>query len=418
MRASRCRSHHSIARIHRYTLGKLRREIEPVEPRDFARFVFEWQRVAPGARVSGPDALAGVLAQLEGFEAPAASWETELLPARVGDYSPRWLDELCTSGRTVWTRLRPTAADARGGVLRATPILLLPRRSAAVWSGLPPAPTGEDRLGSRARRVAEFLAEHGASFFDDIAAGVRLLPAELEDALAELVVHGVVHGDSYAGLRALLVPPSRRAAKAARGRAGWFGVPDAGRWSLARRRLAPPAEPTSRGAALDSPALEHVARTLLRRYGVVCWRLLEREPAWLPPWRDLVRVLRKLEARGEIRGGRFIAGVAGEQYALPDAVAMLRQVRRRSGAGTLVCVAATDPANLLGSIVPGQRVARVPGARVLWRDGVPLATSVAGQVEWLAADVDAGERARLARAIAVEPFAQLEAWLHGERATA
>ena len=409
---------HLLARIHRYTLGKLRREIEPVEPRDFARFVFEWQRVAPGARVSGPDALAGVLAQLEGFEAPAASWETELLPARVGDYSPRWLDELCTSGRTMWTRLRPTVTDARGGTLRATPILLLPRRSAAVWSGLPPAPTGEDRLGSRARRVAEFLAEHGASFFDDIAAGVRLLPAELEDALAELVVHGVVHGDSYAGLRALLVPPSRRAAKAARGRAGWFGVPDAGRWSLARRRLAPPAEPTSRGAALDSPALEHVARTLLRRYGVVCWRLLEREPAWLPPWRDLVRVLRKLEARGEIRGGRFIAGVAGEQYALPDAVAMLRQVRRRSGDGTLVCVAATDPANLLGSIVPGQRVARVPGARVLWRDGVPLATSVAGQVEWLADDVDAAERSRLARAIAVEPFAQLDARLHGERATA
>jgi len=407
---------HLLARIHRYTLGRLRREIEPVEPRDFARFVFEWQHVAPGARVSGPDALAGVLAQLEGFEAPAASWETELLPARVGDYAPRWLDELCTSGRTLWMRLRPTAADARGGVLRATPILLLPRRSAGVWSGLPPAPSGEERIGSRARRVADFLAEHGASFFDDIAAEVRLLPAELEDALAELVVHGIVHGDSFAGLRALLVPPSRRAAKAARGRA-WSGVPDAGRWSLARRRAAPPAEMSSRAAALDAPALEHVVRTLLRRYGVVCWRLLEREPAWLPPWRDLVRVLRRLEARGELRGGRFIAGVAGEQYALPDAVAMLRQVRRRPGDGTLVCVAATDPANLLGSIVAGQRVARVPGARVLWRDGVPLATSVAGQVEWLAADVDPAERARLARAIAVEPFAQLEARLHGERAT-
>jgi ATP-dependent Lhr-like helicase len=384
---------HLLARIHRYTLGRLRREIEPVEPRDFARFVFEWQHVAPSAHVSGPDALAGVLAQLEGFEAPAASWETELLPARVADYAPRWLDELCTSGRTMWTRLRPTASDARGGTLRAAPILLLPRRSAVLWSGLAPTATHEERLGSRARRVADFLAEHGASFFDDIATGVRLLPAELEDALAELVVHGVVHGDSYAGLRALLVPPSRRAAKAARGRAGWFGVPDAGRWSLARRRVASSSEPPSPAAALDSPALEHVARTLLRRYGVVCWRLVEREPAWLPPWRDLVRVLRRLEARGEIRGGRFIAGVAGEQYALPEAVAMLRQVRRRPGDGMLVCVAATDPANLLGSVVPGQRVARVPGARVLWRDGVPLATSVAGQVEWLAADVDAVERA-------------------------
>jgi ATP-dependent Lhr-like helicase len=374
---------HLLARIHRYTLGRLRREIEPVEPRDFARFVFEWQHVAPGARVSGPDALAGVLAQLEGFEAPAASWETELLPARVGDYAPRWLDELCTSGRTVWTRLRPTAGDARGGVLRATPILLLPRRSAAIWSVLPPAPTGEERLGSRARRVADFLAEHGASFFDDIAAGVRLLPAELEDALAELVVHGVVHGDSYAGLRALLVPPSRRAAKAARGRAGWFGVPDAGRWSLTRRRAAPAAESTTRAAALDSPALEHVARTLLRRYGVVCWRLLEREPGWLPPWRDLLRVYRRLEARGEIRGGRFVAGFSGEQFALPDAVGLLRETRRRPASGEWVSLSGADPLNLIGILTPGQRLSALTANRVVYRDGLPVAALTGGKAQFL-----------------------------------
>jgi len=401
---------HLLARIHRATLGKLRREIEPVEPRDFARFLFEWQHVAATSRVSGREALAAVLAQLEGYEAPAASWEGELLPARIVDYAPPWLDELCTAGRTLWTRLRPSASDAqRSGTtsLRATPILLLPRRSAPLWAGLAPAPTGDDRVGSRARRVAEFLAGHGASFFDDVAAGTQLLRAELEDALAELVVRGLVHCDSYAGLRALLVPPSKRAAKKGgrRGRVAWFGIEDAGRWSLARRRGAT-APSSSNVGAPSSESVEHVARILLRRYGVVCWRLLEREPAWLPPWRDLVRVYRRLEARGEIRGGRFVAGLSGEQYALPDAVALLREVRRRPRDGSLVCLAAADPASLLGTLVPGQKVARVAGARVVYRDGAPLATSVGGEIEWLD-DVDARLRALVGRALAMEPSPQL-----------
>jgi len=321
--------------------------------------------------------------------------------------------------------LRPGSGEVRGNggtSLRATPILLLPRRAAALWTDLAPAAAGDDRLSSRARRVADFLAERGASFFDDTLAGVRLLPAELEDALSELVVRGLVHCDSYAGLRALLVPPSRRVAKAGRRRvrSGWLGIEDAGRWSLARPRAAAPtdasaAAPASRRA--EAPSLEHVARILLRRYGVVCWRLVEREPAWLPPWRDLVRVFRRLEARGEIRGGRFIAGVSGEQYAAADAVALLRQVRRRPHDGTLVCVAAADPANLLGTVVAGRKIARVAGARVLYRDGAPLATSVAGQVEWLD-EVEPTLRPVLARTLAMEPFAQLEPRLHAERARA
>jgi len=389
---------HLLARIHRYTLKRLRREIEPVEPRDFARFLFEWQRVGPASRVSGPDALAGVLGQLEGFEAPAAAWEAEILAARVSDYSSAWLDELCTAGRTLWTRLRPVGEGGKsaGASLRSTPVLLLPRRAAPVWSRLAGTRGDDADLGSRARLVAAHLATHGASFFDEIADAVRLLPAELEDALAELVVRGRVNCDSFAGLRALLVPAARRASTAARRRRGGsrLGVADAGRWSPIRSASSPADEPSrhavamSRGPAAaahkaDAEVIEHVARVVLRRYGVVCWRLLEREAAWLPPWRDLVRVYRRLEVRGEIRGGRFIAGLTGEQFALPEAIAQMREVRRRPAGDALVCLGASDPANLLGTVVPGAKVARVAGARVLFRDGVPIATSVGGIFEML-----------------------------------
>jgi ATP-dependent helicase Lhr and Lhr-like helicase len=384
---------HLLARIHRYTLKRLRREIEPVEPRDFVRFLFDWQRVGATSRVSGPDALAGVLGQLEGFEAPAAVWESEILPARVQDYASPWLDDLCTAGRTLWTRLRPLASEGRaaGTSLRSTPVLLLPRRAAPLWTRLAPSRADDAELGSRARLVAEHLAAHGASFFDEIVDGVRLLPAELEDALAELVVRGRVNCDSFAGLRALLVPAAKRSSAHARRRRGvtLMGIADAGRWSLIRSpaSAADDTQGKAKGASaptrVDADALEHVARILLRRYGVVCWRLLEREAAWLPPWRELVRVYRRLEARGEIRGGRFIAGLTGEQFALPEAIASMREIRRRPADDALVCLAASDPANLLGTVVPGPKVARIAGARVVWRDGVPVATSVGGEVEAL-----------------------------------
>lgn len=376
---------HLLARIHRYTLKRLRREIEPVEPRDFARFLFDWQRVSEATRVSGPEALSGVLAQLEGFEAPAATWEMELLPARVKDYAISWLDDLCTAGRTLWTRLRPNVSDSSGtrsgGSLRSTPILLLPRRTASLWSRLAPVPAEENGVSSRAQRVADYLAQHGASFFDEIADGAHLLRTELEDALAELVIRGRIHCDSYAGLRALLVPASKRSPSSSRHRrrVALFGIQDAGRWALIR----PPAASVSSATGNNPEAIEHIARTLLRRYGVVCWRLLEREAAWLPPWRELVRVYHRLEARGEIRGGRFIAGIPGEQFALPDAVGLMRQVRRRPLDGGFVRLSASDPANLLGTLIPGSKVPRVPGSRVLYRDGVPIATHTGGQVEFL-----------------------------------
>ncbi len=404
---------HLLARIHRYTLKRLRREIEPVEPRDFARFLFEWQHVSSTARVSGPEALAVVLSQLEGYEAPAAMWEAELLPARVNDYATSWLDELCTAGRVLWTRLRPASGDSRSGggaqSLRSTPILLLPRRAAALWTGLAPTPAEDPGLGSRAQRVAAYLADNGASFFDDIADGARLLRAEVEDALSELVARGRVRCDSYAGLRALLVPASKRASASnhRRRRVALFGIADAGRWLLTRQSSPADAPAAAAGARATAPVIpaesvEQVARILLRRYGVVCWSMLEREPAWLPPWRDLVRAYRRLEARGEIRGGRFIAGLSGEQFALPEAIAQMRLVRRQPPDEQLLCLAASDPANLLGTILAGAKVARVAGARVVYRDGVPIASSVGGQVALLV-PLHPHEQQAAVRALSLDP---------------
>ncbi|MDY0745611.1 DEAD/DEAH box helicase [Paucibacter sp. R3-3] len=396
---------HLLARIHRYTLQRLRREIEPVEPRDFMRFLFDWQQIGPGSQLEGAEALPAVLAALEGYEAPAQLWEAEILPARLRDYSSAWLDELCTAGRTTWTRLRPLTSSSSGNVgtsLRGTPVLLLPRRSAALWARIAPAPADETEFGHKARRLGDYLAMHGASFFDEMLQGTRLLPSELEDALAELVVRGRASCDSFAGLRALMVPPSKRSvsksASRHRSRRPLVGIEDAGRWSLIR--------PQHQDAAAED--IEHLVRTLLRRYGVIAWRLLEREAAWLPPWRELVRVCRRLEARGDLRGGRFIAGLSGEQFALPEAVARMREIRRRPLAedAPWICLAAADPANLLGTLLPGPRLPRTAGNRVLYRDGLPVATQVAGDFAPLV-EMTPAQKQTAARALLLGPAAVL-----------
>jgi ATP-dependent Lhr-like helicase len=362
---------HLLARIHRYTIGRLRREIEPVAPRDFMRFLLDWQHVTRATQVAGPDALAGVIAQLEGFEAAAGGWEAELLPARVSDYSIGWLDDLCRAGRVVWSRLR--LGTGSGGPVRSTPIVLLPRRQLPIWSAAAPAISEELPLSSRAQAVADALRDEGALFFDELASTTRLLRTELEDALGELVAAGRVTADSFAGLRALLLPASKRnGSRHRRARRHMMsGIEDAGRWSLARR----PTEQRN-----DADGLDHMARTLLRRYGVVSWRILEREAAWLPAWRDLRRVFHRLEARGEIRGGRFVDGLVGEQFALPEALAALRQIRHREHDGEMVCIAGTDPLNLVGTIIAGAaKVPAVLGTRIAIRDGMPLAAMIAGK---------------------------------------
>jgi ATP-dependent Lhr-like helicase len=379
-----------LARIHRYTLGRLRAEIEPVAARDFLRFLADWQRVTEKTRMEGPDALAAVLGQLEGFEAPAGAWETEILPARVAGYDPSWLDDHCLAGRIAWTRLRPRHArpDAgeRGpaspsGPVRTTPITLLARRHAPLWASLSPMPDLA-QASPLAQTIAGFIRDNGASFFDELVDGTKLLRPQVEEGLSELVALGLVNSDSFAGLRALLMPADRRRGggkRARRGRA-LFGMEDSGRWVLARR--ARPAQGEVRTPDAGE-AVEHLARTLLRRYGILFWRMLEREAAWLPPWRDLLRVYRRLEARGEIRGGRFVAGFSGEQFALPEAVGLLREIRRKPGSGEFLSLSGADPLNLVGILTPGPKLAALTSNRVLYRDGLPVALFAGGEVQFL-----------------------------------
>ncbi|MGQ7934958.1 DEAD/DEAH box helicase [Paraburkholderia sp. D1E] len=373
---------HLLARIHRYTVKRLRREIEPVERHDFMRFLFEWQHLTPDTRAEGRDALAAVLDQMEGFQAAAAAWEEDILPARVKAYANVSLDELCRAGKIVWTRLTERARSAAGPV-RSTPIVLLPRAQVRVWSALIDA-SKQPELSARAQRVYDTLSQHGAMFFDELLTEVSGLRIELENALGELVAAGLVNSDSFAGLRALLKPVAKRSAysssRRVRSSALIGGMDDAGRWALVSRQPVVAATETSSAhrQQFAPEVLEHVAMTLLRRYGVVFWRLLVREAEWLPPWRDLLRVFQRLEARGVIRGGRFVNGLAGEQFALPEAIPLLREVRRHANDGAFVCVAGTDPLNLAGTLLVGERVPAVAGNRVLYRDGVVVATLVAG----------------------------------------
>jgi len=400
-----------LARIHRYTVKRLRAEIEPVEARDFLRFLFEWQRVTPEGRMEGPDAVGAILAQLEGFEAPASSWETEILPNRITEYEPAWLDEQCLAGRFIWTRLAQRKSDSERSAapVRGTPIVLLARRNTRVWSSLTGA-VDSSNLSTKAQAVVDYIRTHGASFFDEIADGARLLPTQAEEALAELVALGIVNSDSFGGLRALLVPADRRRPAAGgrrRRRIALFGMDAAGRWTLVRRQPERSAgnpekrqgrdagQPLTENAEIDpqsnrpvallqdEEAIEHVARTLLRRWGVVFWRLLAREADWLPPWRDLLMCFRRLEARGEIRGGRFVAGFTGEQYAAPEAIGLLRDTRRKPHSQHHVSLSGADPLNLVGILTPGQRLPALSGNRVLYRDGIPVAVFAGGEVRFL-----------------------------------
>lgn len=366
---------HLLARIHRYTVKRLRREIEPVSLQDFMRFLLDWQCLSASTRLQGEAALAKLLEQLEGYSAPVGAWESDLLPARVKGYDPSWLDRTCRSGRTAWARL---AGSGKSTTLRATPIVLVPRARLALWRSLTSTNQAQV-LSMRAQKVEQVLIAQGAMFFDDLVHEVRLLRTEVENALQELVAAGRVNADSFAGLRALITPASKRQASSSRRGRGAFigGMDDAGRWALLQ----------TPGAALDE-AVEHVALTLLRRYGVVFWRLLQREADWLPSWRDLLRALQRLEARGQIRGGRFIEGLSGEQFALPEAIPALREARRRPIDGSLICVNASDPLNLVGTLMPlpdanplqcHKTVPAVPSNRVLYRDGLPVAALIAGK---------------------------------------
>ena len=362
-----------LARIHRYTIRSLRAEIEPVTSADFMRFLLEWQGITRDPRPEGVEALAAVVEQLEGFEVPACAWESDVLRIRLHEYDPNWLDSLCLAGRTQWLRLTPPKT-ATGAPVRATPIALLMRKNWALWrTWSQPAPE-HGELSHGAQLIAGYLATSGASFFDEIVTGTGLLRAQAEEGLGEMVAAGLVSADSFSGLRALLIPSERKRRLATRRRRiALFGLEDAGRWNLIRRQPAP----------AEANDLEPLAWILLRRYGVLFRRLLSREPEWLPPWHALLRVLRRLEAQGHIRGGRFVAGVTGEQFALPEAVAALRATRKRTPEEKLVSLSAADPLNLIGLLTGDARVPALATNRVLLRDGVPVAVHAGGQTQFL-----------------------------------
>jgi ATP-dependent Lhr-like helicase len=374
-----------LARIHRYTLHRLRSEIEPVTVADYQRFLFEWQGLGRHRR-RGIEAAAAVLAETQGIAAPAGAWEQELLPARLDDYHAEFLDQLTSSGAYVWMHpLLPAAAGARPRrLVRASPITILPRGSLHDWLTLQSAAeTSPPGLSIPAERVAAALTGSGALFFVEIVQATGLLRVQAEEALAELAAAGRVSSDSFRGLRALITPQSRRRGFHGRARHHGPDLDSAGRWALIR--------PASVDGAARAAAVEHAARSLLRRYGVVCRRVLEREQV-VPGWRELLGCYRAWEARGEIRGGRFVEGLGGEQFALDEALTLLRRIRREAGAADWLVVAAADPLNLAGILTPGGRIAAVAGHRLVYRGGVPVASVVARRLEWLV-DLSAHEQA-------------------------
>ncbi|HXH38965.1 MAG TPA: ATP-dependent DNA helicase, partial [Thermoanaerobaculia bacterium] len=300
-----------LARIHRYTLNRLRAEIEPVTSADFMRFLFVWQHVAKSSSLTGIDGLQEVIKQLDGFEIAANAWERHILPQRIDRYDPSLLDALCFSGEVGWARL-------------TTGVALFPRPHTAAWLTETTAV-----LSERAQRVLGTLRARGASFTRDL--------GDDTDALDELVAASLVTSDGFIGRK-----PER-----------------AGRWSLITNDI-------------DREAgVEIQARALLQRYGVMFRRLLTREPN-AAPWRELARVYRRLEARGEIRGGRFVTGMSGEQFALPEAVSRLREIRRTPADGRLIVISACDPLNVIGILTNGDRIRAIAGTRIAYRDGVAV----------------------------------------------
>ncbi len=376
-----------LARIHRMTLGRLRREIEAVSAADFMRFLFRWQHVQPGRELHGRDGVRAVIAQLEGIELPGPAWERDVLPARIAQYDPRDLEQLCLAGEVAWGRLavaRPSEDDEPPAV--ASRRRQAPTRSAplafALREDLPSLlePLPADRsflrdLSPVARDTFAHLDTRGASFLADVARALRKLPGEVEEALWELVASGLVTGDGIAGLRTLLLPEEKRAPRKAHlralpGRVTRRTMP-IGRWSLLR------AEPQA--ALAPAEAADAAARRLLTRTGVVFRELSLRERR-APSWRSLLQALRRMEARGEIRGGRFVDGFAGEQFALPEAIEALRAVRKQKEGEELILVAAADPLNFVGLVTPGSRVSPFSGQVIAYRDGVPVQVGDLGAV--------------------------------------
>jgi ATP-dependent Lhr-like helicase len=366
-----------LQRIHRRTLSTLRKQIEAVTPAVYMRWLLGWQHLAPQTQLTGEEGVLEALHQLEGFEAPAIEWERTLLPARVANYDPRWLDALCLSGAVGWGRISPHPAWAMGD--GATPRRVIPTNAAPItfyvresadW--LPHAlaqqcieePKLQQAFSAEALQVRTLLQQRGACFSNDIQRILNLTRPQTQHALWELATAGLAAADGFDQLRAMMDPRRRSTTTDTPGRRTVRS--SAGRWSLLSEEVHAAPTPIEQARRTDA-ALESAARMLLARYGILFRDLLTRESN-APKWRDLLGILRRLEARGELRGGRFVSGFGGEQFALPSAVDSLRAARSRDCL-VPINVAAADPANLAGIIVPGERVAAVPGKQVIYRNG-------------------------------------------------
>jgi ATP-dependent Lhr-like helicase len=363
-----------LARIHRLTVATLRKQIEPVTQAQFMRWLFRWQHIAPGTQVAGERGTLELLRQLQGFEIPANAWERHVLARRIADYDPKWLDQLCLTGAVGWGRLSPhpaTLEDSAEGKRRVIPTSVAPItffiREEADW--MTPKHPGSDQpeargLSQGARQVLDFLRQRGASFFADIVRGTGKLKAEVETALWELVAGGLITADGFDNLRSL-IDPKRRAGQGN----GRTARPrhSTGRWALLHA-----------GDAIEKTrSLESACWMLLKRYGIVFRDVIARE-ANLPTWRELLIAFRRLEDRGEIRGGRFVDGFLGEQFALPVAVESVRAMRKLPACNETITLSAADPLNLVGILVPGERVPSISGKTVTFRDGVAEMTPAPG----------------------------------------
>jgi ATP-dependent Lhr-like helicase len=357
-----------LARIHRRTVATLRKQVEPVTSAGFMRWLLRWQHVAPGSQVEGERATLEVLGQLQGFEIPANAWEPQVLARRIAGYDPAWLDRLSLTGAVGWGRLSPHPATietdngSSTAKRRVIPTSVAPItffvRDQADWMRQHRSLVDAPGLSPVANQVLECLRQKGASFFADIVRVTGRLKAEIETGLWELVAAGLVTADGFDNLRALIDPKRRSGHGNQRARRPRHS---AGRWAIL----------DDRSEVDDERRIEAVAWMLLKRYGVVFRDLLARESN-LPKWRELQIRFRQLEARGEIRGGRFVDGFLGEQFALPIAVESLRATRKLAPSGETITISAADPLNLVGIIVPGERVPAISGKTVSYRDGVAV----------------------------------------------
>ncbi len=392
-----------LARIHRLTLEGLRKQIEPVTVDVFIRFLARHHGLMPGTKRGGTSGLFEVIAQLQGLDIPAVAWERDLLPARLEGYDAAWLDELCLTGEVGWGRMfppvrNPDRSRSMASLTRVAPVSIVLRQDIDWLTAHAPQPDAEG-LSSPAVEVIELLTARGAMFASDILAATRMLPTHLDDVLGELVTRGWITADGFAGLRTLIAEKKSHGRAASRHRAERTRTTRTalGRWSLrgtgaasadgsekSIRPIASPTSPTTDPRDRAKRIAEDWAWQLLRRWGVVFRDLLTREFG-TPPWFEVLQVLRRLEARGEIRGGRFITGVAGEQFALPDTIKQLRHLRDEAPPHEVLVISAADPVNLIGILTKHDRVPSTASNRVAYLDGHPAASLQSDEVRWLTA---------------------------------